>query len=238
MQTQDINIESKRQLRIGADVRTNHVVPVAGVEYKQGDLIVIDQNNLGTLAKDAITWNAVCLRDITAEQVQMHLDEGKMIPVYTAGTLSLAALMVKGQYLDTNQRMQAKATANRGLAINLQLPHGAESGEMVIPTVTLASNDVNSTNITFSVPAGTMEGYTITFDFIVRGTETTAILTQNADGSWTSNNKTHVQDLETSSVEGVVTGADTNTVVSATVATPDRNIGETTTITTVAVIPQ
>ncbi|STY93429.1 hypothetical protein [Moraxella bovis] len=117
---QDISYTSEPNLVIGDGVQTDSVVPTTGTNYKRGDLLVVSDKNVATHSADGTDWHVICAVDVTAEQVEQHLNAKKEIPVYTQGEINVEAVRLQGVLLTEEQRTQARARANTATAIELR----------------------------------------------------------------------------------------------------------------------
>lgn len=92
-------------------LRRANALVTSGVAYKAGDLLVLSEDNVVTLATDEKTWDVICGQDVTAEQSKEMASNGVEIPIYFGGVFSIEAVRIKGEYLATTQYQSARAKA-------------------------------------------------------------------------------------------------------------------------------
>lgn len=115
----NVNYESTPELVLGVHIQTDSVTPTTGLNYKRGDLLAVDDNNVATHGTVG-NWHVVCASDVTAEQVEKHLKDKKEIGVYVAGELNAQAVRLNGTLLNDDERKQARGRAKTGTNINLK----------------------------------------------------------------------------------------------------------------------
>ena len=92
-------------------IRTATTKPTTATAYKRGDLLVISNSNVATLATDPAVWNAIAAVDVSAAQATSHVTNGNAIPIYTQGAFDLDAVYLSGVLLASNQKDAARAAA-------------------------------------------------------------------------------------------------------------------------------
>ena len=110
---------SDAQLVVGDHVQTSNAKVTTATAYARGDLLILSDVNVLTLATDPKIWNVIAVETITAAQATAMAAAGTEYAVYNQGEFDVTQCSLGGVKL-TAGAQQTNARA-RGTMINIEL---------------------------------------------------------------------------------------------------------------------
>lgn len=115
--TATINGSTTRRLLIldNQKLRRANAKVTTATAYKQGDLLVLSEENVASHATDEKTWEVICGQDITAAEATAMAAAGIEMTIHFGGVFSVEGVSLAGVLLEPAKydAVRAQATKNK-----------------------------------------------------------------------------------------------------------------------------
>ena len=113
--TATINGSTSRRLLIldNQKLRRANAKVTTATAYKQGDLLVLSEENVASHATDEKTWEVICGQDITASEATAMAAAGIEMTIHFGGVFSVEGISLAGVLLEPAKYDAARAQATK-----------------------------------------------------------------------------------------------------------------------------